>query len=138
MTKFIVRRYRSPYFFTVRVFGSKAKMYAYFQKRGKSIGLKPKDAHLNFEAICMCYERLRAAKRMPDIGEVLFYRDRLGAGIVAHEMLHAAMHYDRLVSRNETATFTANIGKEEERLAHCLTDLVRQFTVKAYKSGLYA
>lgn len=137
---FIVRRHRSPYFFAVRVFDTKAEMFAHFRKRGKVIGLKRKDGHLNFEAICMCYERIRAKddKRMPDIGEVLFYRERLGAGIVAHEMLHAAMHYERLVTRNTSATFTEYIGKEEERLAHCLTDLVRAFTVKAYKLGIYS
>ncbi len=113
-------------------------MYAYFRKRGKSIGLKRKDGKLDFLGICMCYERINMQnKRMPDIGEVLLFRGRLGAGIVAHEMLHAALHYERLVSKNKQATFTEHIGKEEERLAHCLTDLVRQFTVKAYELGIY-
>lgn len=137
---FTVNRHGSRYTFAVKVFDTKAKMYDYFRKRGKAIGLKRRDGELDFAAICMCYERIRTRdeKRMPDIGEVLFYRDRLGAGIVAHEMLHAAMHYERLVNQNTNATFTPNIGKEEERLAHTLTDLVRQFTETAYKRGLYA
>lgn len=136
--EFIVRRRRSRYFFKVSVFNTKSQMYTYFRKRGKSIGLKRNDNKLDFFGICMCYEHIDIQnKRMPDIGEVLLFRGKIGAGIVAHEMLHAALHYERLVSKNEQATFTNNIGKEEERLAYCLTDLVRQFTVKAYELGIY-
>lgn len=134
---FTVRRRGSRYFFSVHVCHSKAQMFKLVEEHMVEAG-KKKPAR-NYEAICCCYERIRVKdeKRMPDIGQIFFHKERLGAGIVAHEMLHAALHHERLIDKNEHAVLTSNIGEAEERVARTLTHMVRKFTNEAYGRGIY-
>lgn len=156
MVKFNVKA-GSGYYFKCCVFDTKAAMYEYYVKHigaresGKAAGVDDGDTFnfdgfdekLDFAAIVMPYERLKFIsetefQRANDIGEALFYRKRLGAGLVAHECLHMAMWHERLIEGNEEAVFSNNIGEAEERLAYCLTEFVRKFTLACYKHGLYA
>lgn len=156
MVKFNIKA-TSGYYFKCRVFDTKTEMYEYYVKYkvtsecGKATGANDWDAFsfegfdekLDFAAIVLPYERLKIVTetefhRAKDIGEALFYRNRLGAGLVAHECLHMAMWHDRLIEGNEEAVFSNNIGEAEERLAYCLTELVRQFTVACHKRKIYA
>lgn len=55
------------------------------------------------------------------IGDVHFHRDALGAGIVAHEMLHAALHAGR------AARLKLRVGEDEETLCGVHQRLVSAF-----------
>jgi hypothetical protein len=155
MVKFNVKA-DSGYYFKCRVFETKAEMYEYYVKYkitsecGKVTGANDWDTFnfdgfdekLDFAAIVLPYERLKVVSktelhRMKDIGEALFWRDRLGAGLVAHECLHMAMWHERLIEGNEDAVFSNAIGEAEERLAYCLTEFVRKFTIACYKRKIY-
>jgi len=155
MVKFNIKA-ASGYYFKCRVFDTKTEMYEYYVKykvtseRGKAAGVNDWDAfdfegfdeRLDFAAIVLPYERLMVVSetefnRAKDIGEALFYRSRLGAGSVAHECLHMAMWHERLIEGNEEAVFSNSIGEAEERLAYCLTEFVRKFTIACYKRKIY-
>lgn len=155
MVKFNIRA-ASGYYFKCRIFDTKVEMYEYYVKykvtseSGKAAGMNDWDTFnfdgfdesLDFAAIVLPYERLKVVSeaefhRAKDIGEALFYRNRLGAGLVAHECLHMAMWHERLIEGNQEAIFSNNIGEAEERLAYCLTEFVRKFTIACFKYGLY-
>lgn len=76
-------------------------------------------------------------KRRTDIGVMLFYKDRIGAGLVAHEFGHAAFWHNRLKLKDECL----NLGKGncylEEACLYDLAAMVKKFTRKCYEIGLY-
>jgi len=76
-------------------------------------------------------------ERGPAIGHLYFYKDKLGSGCVSHEMVHAAMHVERLVHGNKEATFGDGIGETEERFANTLGDLCGIFVEELYNKGAY-
>lgn len=49
--------------------------------------------------------------------------EHLGAGIVSHECLHAALAHERMTMFD--MRYGDECGRDEERLAHLLTDIVR-------------
>jgi hypothetical protein len=136
------------------VFDTKKEMYAFYDEYAKhrvkdelSMELSKKggfNGHRvenNYAAMCIPYVMLKRNNLDGpignDIGIVIFYKGRLGAGIVAHEMGHAALHYDREVNGNKNAEYGNNIGEKEEDMLHALFHLVRNFTRKCYKLGIY-
>lgn len=141
------------YYFNCKVFDTKQEMYDYYLKYvGKRERSKSKDweafnftgfdKSLQFAAIVMPFERLSIAEdgtetRMKNIGEALFYKGKLGIGLISHEMLHCALWHERLIEGNLKAEFGENIGEDEERLCYTLTDFVIQFCRKCYKLGFY-
>ncbi len=138
----------TKHYYKVRVFDTKREMYAYYmlyiskrEQVPKFKGFKGWSKKLNFEAIVMPYERYRFIGRKKiqanDIGEVLFYRKQIGAGIAAHEFGHASIWWDRLVKKNKRAIYGERVCAAEERMLHCLYHLVRNFTNKCYKLGIY-
>jgi len=134
---------RKRHHFVCRVFDTKKQMYEYYSKYAKSASIKL-DTKLDFNAICMPYYKIKkvGGKNVyaKDIGEVLFHKKRIGAGIVAHEFGHAAMWHERHVNKNSQALFgsaTRGIGDREERMLLILYRLVRNFTIQAYKKGVY-
>lgn len=148
MTSFNINCIETKHYFKARVFDTKKEMYAYYmlyiskrEQTPKFKGFTGWSKKLNFEAIVMPYEKYRfiGRKKIQDnsIGEVLFYKGRLGAGIVAHEMGHCAMWHDRLVRKNKRAIYGEQVSAAEERMLHCLYHLVRNFTRQCYKRGIY-
>lgn len=135
--------------FICRVFNTKKEMYAYYiayitnSKYDERYGnFKRLSSQLNFSAICMPYEKLnfkkgKKPKRADDMGEILFYKGRLGTGIIAHEMGHAAMWWARLIDKNTNAEFGPEIGNKEEKMLTVLYHLARNFTNRAYKLGVF-
>lgn len=123
------------HFFWCYIFKTKKDMYNWYsdynRKRGKS-----HEGELNFEAIVMPYEKISSDKRCPDIGICLFYQGRLGTGLIAHEMGHCSLWYDRLINGNTNAEYGDNNGEREERLLYILYDFSSDFVNKLYKHKL--
>lgn len=136
-----MRRFRvssGRWYFWCYVFDTKAEMYSWYVR----YRIEVNKCELNFKALVMPYERVRVMEdgselRHGNIGTCLFYKDALGAGLVAHEMLHCALWHDRLINGNSGAVYGEAIGECEERLAYLLTDFTACFVRKAYKVGLY-
>lgn len=72
-----------------------------------------------------------------NIGEAIFCKGRLGAGLTSHEMLHCSLSHERAIEGNANATFGEQCGEVEERLCYTLTKFMRQFNEKCHKYGLY-
>ena len=67
-------------------------------------------------------------KKSDNIGEIIFHEGFLGAGVVAHEMTHAAL-YSVCKRRNGGAKFHLT-EKDDERLAFACGEMCRQFWTK--------
>lgn len=65
----------------------------------------------------------------PLVGYVRLWQERLGAGIVAHEVTHMANHIYDIDWREKHGATTDNI-ENEEILCHLVSDLVKKVTIK--------
>ena len=142
----------SPYFFWAYVFDTEKEMYDWYFEYVKKRECDPnKDwdtfkfggfrKDCDFAAMCIPFEvikidRERNEERGANIGNIIFYRGAIGAGIVSHEMGHCAMWYERLINGNKQARFGTDVGDREERLLYLLHDFVKGFYQKAYKLKL--
>lgn len=119
------------HYVTVHIFDDLTKMYrwqkAYCRKTGhpteaddgRAIGLFMGYQRINFKG--------GKENRLPDLGKVLLCRGKMPHAVVTHEVLHAAMHFDRIVHGNVSATFGKHVGDREERMAHTMSELLSQF-----------
>lgn len=100
--------------------------------------------------LCHSFERYKADKdgkfkRLPNIGIIRLAKTYLTTEIVAHEVVHAAMHNYRIDYGNEdiyngtngNANFGNNCCDEEENFAYIYGELFRDITNKLYKYGLW-
>ena len=100
LTRFRIKPDASrPDYFTVKVYQTKAAMYAAYQAV-KSPGDRGKQApgKEDFAAVTVPWERLIIAAdgtqtRHPEQGLILFYEGSIAADTVSHEMAHAAIDY---------------------------------------------
>lgn len=141
-----LREPETKHYFEALVFRNKRDMYAYYDwyKKRWNGESSNNEYYLNrgitdiynFAAICMPFELLKevagAWVRHEKIGELLFVQDRLGTGVISHELLHAALWHERLVHENKTATFGEHIGEAEERMAHTHTAFIIKFVNTLY------
>lgn len=123
--------------FVVRVFDTKNEMWKYFDGYREKNGLPFERP--DFGAIVIPYEvrNTKTNDLASDIGEILFYRGLVGAGVIAHEMGHAAMWAERLLYGNKNASFGEGNNETEERFLYTLADLVKKTVAKFYKIGVY-
>lgn len=73
-------------------------------------------------------------------GEINFFREHIGAGIVSHEMTHAALGWAQRVGvmLEQYEDWSKSVVSDaEERYASAVGELVRQFYVRAHELGLY-
>lgn len=117
------------YFFKVLIFKDKEDMYIWFTKNNGQ-------GDLDFAGIVMPYEAILKEERMKDIGTVLLCKDRLGSGLIAHEMGHCAFWYDRLINGNTKAEYGEEIGESEERVLYLLSSFVKDLVNKIYSLKL--
>lgn len=128
--KFTLRPHGVNHYVTVRIFPTKDAMRGYVRRYFKRTGHP--EGKTNFIGLFMGYERIRArdSKMLNDIGQVLLVRGSCNHGITAHELGHAAIHYERVVHGNKAASMGKDIGEREERMLHTLHDLVEGFHEK--------
>ena len=125
----------SGHYFICKIFESKELMGAYYLQRCKDWGNNPEP--LEFGAMVSPFEKRLGEVLNPEIGEAIFYKGKLGSGLISHEMLHCALWHERLVEGNTNATFGTDCGEVEERLCHTLTEFVGQFVNKCYELNLF-
>lgn len=118
---YLGRKGASP-FYNVLVFRDQAEMAEFCRQVDKRAGDRAGNYSRTW-GMCRCFKT--AAKRRPrrgQIGFVVLHRQQIGAGIVSHEMTHAALYY---VGWEE---FPVRISKRlDERLAWVQGYLVQQF-----------
>lgn len=120
----------SSQYYTVYIFDKKSRMYDYYEKFNLIIPSNNKREgrqhdELNFLAITNSWRSYKGNQELRDIGQVLFYSSKLGAGIVAHEMSHAALYwFNKIVTDPQNIFDNANY---DERFAWALGNLVNQF-----------
>jgi hypothetical protein len=140
---------RGKHFFNVIVFYSRQEMYKWWNlyRKGRSDGGVDLSCNCEgdgFEGMCIPYETVRicpggAEEQGKDLGIIILHRKRLGAGLISHEMLHAALWWDRLVNGNTDACYGRENGDNngaEERLNYGLFYLVKECVTKLYKHKL--
>ena len=137
--KFKIRAKGYKAYFNVLVFEKKQEMWDWYADYRFNHG---QPADYNFGAIVIPYEIVRTGidgkeERKNDIGTVLFHKGLVGGGVVAHEMGHCAMWYDRLINENKNAEYGPEIGDAEERMLYALADLTRAVTDKFWQLGVY-
>lgn len=139
MIKFKIKPRCGRFYFNVLVFDTKQAMWDHCTfldiKEGKSVEFEP------FGAICRTYEIVKIANdggeiRKSEIGTILFAKQQLGAGTIAHEIGHASFHYDRLINGNSLAEYGENIGESEERVLYLLAEMVSDCINKMYKHNV--
>lgn len=109
----------------VRVFKDRRAMHRYW--RGERPDSPPPAASAaGFLPFRITSYRRRRARTRPLFGEILLNIQELGAGIVAHEMLHAALEWARR-KRISLALIDADDRPLEERLCYAHHTLVVEF-----------
>lgn len=74
------------------------------------------------------------ARKQGLFAELTFYRERLGVGVISHEMTHAAV----LWARRRGLIDDVSENPAEERFASAVGEMCRQFTQRCYELGLFA
>lgn len=106
----------------------------------------------DYAGLCTTHSRLRinedgSEKLLPELGIVNLYRGAMGAGLIAHEFLHATIGWANRIGLNTAEIFKklpsldqgkyGNVSDDEERMCHAHGNMVSQFVERAYKLGLY-
>lgn len=126
---------------TVNIWPSKAAMYRH------------RPLQRTHEASCtgqMAFYPKRKGKQRKDglFAELNFHRKSLGVGVVSHEITHAAFSWAerrRIPLAIEHTWYDVNAKRKgvlsqdspEERFCYALGEMVRQFTERCYKIGVY-
>lgn len=111
-------------------------MRHFWEAHTKKIGATGEEAAFNFLAVTSTWTVFKVSRRTWKtdfcMGHLLFYRQRLGAGIVAHEATHAALRFAEVILKlNPKEFYHMNRGgraaKSEEILCNIVGGLVSQF-----------
>jgi len=127
-----VARPRNAPYYRVLIFDSREAMIAFYDKQRRlSPGIGRASGRNGFLAQCNGWEaEYRGRKKTNCVGQVLFYKGQMGAGIVSHEMTHAA-HYWLGQRWNDYRSHY-----RDEKLAWVQGWLVSQFWRNFFRLGL--
>ncbi len=133
---YAVRR-KGPYF-TVHIFRDRAAMRSWAKINASRFG-GPVSTYRVAEAAVHSWNihRLSSAKwsRSEDTGWIVFHRKRIGAGIVSHEMTHAALYY-LMLWRPQLFRVIQRSRRADEALAWVQGWLVTQFWREFFRRGM--
>jgi hypothetical protein len=127
------RKRKHRRYYTVYIFTTRAAMFEHFKRT--NIGVQWRKGYcvrkMNFHAIAQHWQVI--PRRSPEnIGQILFYAGYIGAGVVTHEMSHAAVYYAKHVKLDIARIY--NSKRIDERFARMLGELVRQFWLKYWSA----
>lgn len=137
------RTRKRPWFWKVFVFENRQAMLIFWRQQCKIQGRTGAEASEDFRAVTTTWQIItwkgkvlpRRGWRAHCIGHILFYRQSLGAGIVAHEMGHATLRWAETwlkVPSRDLYDGTQPSGANEEKVLHVLGGLVAQFWIGFY------
>ena len=138
------RTRKRPWFWKVFVFDSRQAMLIFWREQCRLQGRTGAYAREDFHAVTTTWSIITWTWKMPRrgwrahcIGHILFHRQRLGAGIVAHEMGHATLRWAETWMKVPAkdlyeGTGRARAHKNEEDVLHVLGYLVAQFWSRFY------
>jgi hypothetical protein len=105
---------------------------------------------VTFSGMCVPMHVLSVRSGRPDrlrskLGEILFWRERVGASVISHEALHAALATLRMAGLEGQLSFGYDGGdrevdgemQNEERLCYMLGAIQRQIVSGLYERGVY-
>jgi len=82
------------------------------------------------------YRKGKSRRRSACVAEVNLWRGRLGIGVIAHELLHAAIAWaDRIHIDCGVLNSPSGVTPTEERICYAHGELCRQFTLKGMRPG---
>ena len=116
-------RVNKRYYYWAYVFPTRKAMFQHYYAACKEYDLRR--VHPNFRAIMHGWRVWKNGKLTGELGQILFDLSYFGAGIVSHEMTHAALNW-----AHQTRT------KNEEKICWVQGELVRKFWKKHWKLGL--
>ena len=138
LAQFRVRTERSKHsaYFNVFVFADRAAMHIFDAAQQRKLGREPEPY---FEAQVSSWKTVSVR---PDgtervhrlMGTIVFHADCLGAGIVSHEMTHAALRYAERIDLKVDFQDDGHDAEREERLCWIQGWLVCQFWEAAYEA----
>lgn len=125
----------------VLVFPSKQGMWDWYSDWCRKTGKVDRLGPGGFGAQHVPYTRHRirpggTEEMSGNIGMLMFYRGNMGASIVTHEIVHAALQYLRVASTLPKLD-DENCDDEEERLAYTISDLTKLLVRKFYAHKIY-
>jgi hypothetical protein len=131
-------------YYTVFVFPSKRAMYTYFrEQRGildRVDGTDRCNGECNFQAlatgwtVCNYGPDKTETINERDIGQILCHQGRIGAGLISHEMTHAALFWAAREKLNPKRVVCGEGNRaEHERFCTVQGNLVRQFWLRWWK-----
>jgi len=85
-------RKRSRHFYRMWIFPSPEAMYAFWTEQVR-LGLRRSTGKLNFKAQATWWGAGALPRHPNCVGQVIMVIDQVGAGLVSHEMTHAALYY---------------------------------------------
>lgn len=125
-------------YFEVRIYATKRGMQRAIRQSDRWLGITSEWAQA--EAVCRSFKHQRFVRGRwrtgPPCGVLFLHRGRLGAGIVAHEIAHAAVQYARRVRLSGRRVWRSVGGDEaqpNERFARITGDLNAQFWQHYYQ-----
>lgn len=119
---YLRRRGRRRPYYKVLVFSSRRELCEFGRAHAKLLGDGIGSRSRYWRGAWAFARRFRYPERHGPVGVILFCREGIGSGIVAHEMAHAALFWITPVGWPKV------IGKgQNERLAWAVGELVRQF-----------
>ena len=122
-------------YYDVRIFDYHAEIFDYLHKKW------PYNLDCDTNAATFAYDRYKDNILQPILGDILFHKNGLGAGIVSHEMTHAANYWiDRRVKKYQLGGMLNKKSKKgytiwralEEKHAWTVGYLTSQFYKKYY------
>jgi len=100
------------------------------QNRYKTICIRrgyPDKGHFKVEGVSLHYEKLTNGKLLSETGTVLLHLKECGAGVVAHELLHAVLWANKHKKYKKQYPIVIKNMKEEERILQNFTFAVIGF-----------
>jgi hypothetical protein len=148
--KFKIKSMQSDKYFLVRIYPNVKELREAAVKHSKKTGENSplfKDTY----GVCHTYERIKikpdgAEEMINEIGTIRLSNPNCRTGIVAHEVVHAAMHLYRLLygveHEYEGSTHNADFGngcnEDEENFAYIYGELFHDMTKKLYKFDVWS
>lgn len=123
------------WYFDVFIFRDRRTMRRFWSETNARTGLRGSP---RFEAVCRSWYTLKVrGRRSGSLGQVLFHARRVGAGIVSHEMTHAACAWLGRQRGKHLGGDVDHVDRRlEERFCHVQGYLVNQFWNEFYQRKL--